>query len=158
MQKLQWVSGSVIDSFRFESSYRIDRNDVSLPSHCWTNGWQPLKNIVTNGWLTEKPSKNHWSQWLSRYHSINGNGHLKNHWFLAMVVNFLHLCLAEADIKQTNDSYWKILNVFCTECLEQDWPWLMSTSVFSCHICFQVSESSYLLLWVMYKCREKQKN
>ena len=30
------------------------QNDVSLPSHRWTNGWQPLKNIVTNGWLTEK--------------------------------------------------------------------------------------------------------
>ena len=45
-----------------------------------TNGWlneKPLKNIVTNGWLNEKPLKNHWSQWLSRYHSINGNGHLK---------------------------------------------------------------------------------
>ena len=32
----------------------LDRNDVSLPSHRWTNGWQPLKNIVTNGWLTKK--------------------------------------------------------------------------------------------------------
>ena len=53
----------------------LNRNDVSLPSHCWTNGWQPLKNIVTNGWLTEKPSKNHWSHWLNRYHSINANGH-----------------------------------------------------------------------------------
>ena len=74
-----------------ESSCRnkLDRSDVSLPSHRWTNGWQPLKNIVTNGWLTEKPSKNHWSQWLSRYHSINGNGHLRNHWFVAMVVDFL---------------------------------------------------------------------
>ena len=91
---------------------QLDRNDVSLPSHRWTNGWQPLKNIVTNGWLTDKPSKNHWSQWLSRYHSINGNGHLKNHWFLAMVVNFLPLCLAEADIKQTNDSFCKIKNIF----------------------------------------------
>ena len=30
----------------------IDRSDVSLPSHRLTNGWQPLKNIVTNGWLT----------------------------------------------------------------------------------------------------------
>ena len=64
-------------------------------------------------WLADwKPLKNHWSQWLSRYHSINGNGHLKNHWFFAMVVNFLPLCLAEADIKQTNDSFWKIKNIF----------------------------------------------
>ena len=55
---------------------RLDRNDVSLPSHRWTNGWQQLKTIVANGWLIEQPSKNHWSQWLSRYHSINGNGHL----------------------------------------------------------------------------------
>ena len=37
-------------------AFTIDRNDVSLPSHRWTIGWQPLKNIVTNGWLT----KNHW--------------------------------------------------------------------------------------------------
>ena len=41
---------------------------------------------------------------------------------------------AEADIKQSNDSFWKIINIFCTECLEQDLPFLMSTSVFSfCH-------------------------
>ena len=40
-------------------------------------------------WLADwKPLKNHWSQWLSRYHSINGNGHLKNHWFKVMVVMF----------------------------------------------------------------------
>ena len=71
----------------------LDRSDVSLPSHCWTNGW-----------LTEKPSKNHWSQWLSKYHSINGNGHLRNHWFVAMVVHCLPFYLAEADIKQTNDN------------------------------------------------------
>ena len=50
-------------------------------------------------WLTdqktiEKPLKNHWSQWLSSYHSTNGNGHLRNHWFGAMVVNFLPLCMA----------------------------------------------------------------
>ena len=99
----------------------LDLNDVSFPSHRWSNGWQPLKNIVTNGWLT-KPLKNRWSQWLSRYHSINGNGHLKNHWLFAMVLNFLPLCLAEADIKQTNDSFWKIKNIFL-QCLEQDVPW-----------------------------------
>ena len=29
-----------------------------------------------------------------------------------MVVNFWPLCLAEADIKQTNDSFWKIKNIF----------------------------------------------
>ena len=64
---------------KFITPLSLDRNDVSLPSHGWNNGWQPLKNIFTNGWLTEKPSKNNWYQWLSRYHSINGNGHLKNH-------------------------------------------------------------------------------
>ena len=62
------------DVYKYTTLYRdlisLDRSDVSLPSHRWTNSWQPLKNIVTNGWLTEKPSKNHWSQWLSRYHSI----------------------------------------------------------------------------------------
>ena len=36
-----------------EERYRVDRNNVSLPSHRWANGWQPLKNIITNGWLTE---------------------------------------------------------------------------------------------------------
>ena len=122
----------------------VDRSDVSLPSHHWTNGWQPLKNIVTNGWLTEKPSKNHWSQWLSRYHSINGNGHLKNHWFFAMVVNFLPLCLAEADIKQTNDSFWKIKNIFL-QCLEQDVPWFMSTCVLVDFMPCLVSDKSSLM-------------
>ena len=77
----------------------IDWNDVSLPSHCWTNGWQPSKTIVTNGWLSEKPLKNHWHQWLSWYHFINGNGDPKNHWFLAMVLNFLLYFLAKAKIK-----------------------------------------------------------
>ena len=27
----------------------LDWNDVSLPSHCWTNGRQPSKTIITNG-------------------------------------------------------------------------------------------------------------
>ena len=31
----------------------------------WTNGRQPSKTIETNGCLTQKPSKNHWTQWLS---------------------------------------------------------------------------------------------
>ena len=51
--------------------------------------------MVGNHWKTSSPMvdwmktiENHWSQWLSRYHSINGNGHLKNHWFKAMVVIF----------------------------------------------------------------------
>ena len=79
-------SGEKTPFTTFSFVCRLDRIDVSLPSHRWTNGWQPLKNIVTNGWPTEKPSKNHWSQWLSRYHSINGNGHLRNHWFVAMIV------------------------------------------------------------------------
>ena len=90
----------------------LDLYDVSLPSHRWTNGWQPLKKHCYQ-WLDDrKPLRNHWSQWLSRYHSINGNGHPKHHWFFAMVVNFLPLCLAEADIKQTNDSFWKLKKSF----------------------------------------------
>ena len=28
---------------------QVDWNDVLLPSHRWTNGWQPSKTIVTNG-------------------------------------------------------------------------------------------------------------
>ena len=50
-----------INDRRHPINLQLDRSDVSLPSHRWTNGWQPLKNIVTNGWLTEKPLKNHWS-------------------------------------------------------------------------------------------------
>ena len=49
--KIDWdVSCSVI---LFDRG--IDRSGVSLPSHRWTNGWQTLKNIITNGWMTEKP-------------------------------------------------------------------------------------------------------
>ena len=78
----------------------LDWKDVSLPSHCWTNGWQPSKTIVTDGWLSEKPLKNHWYQWLSWYHSINGNGDPTNHWFLTMVLNFLLSFQTKAKIKQ----------------------------------------------------------
>ena len=92
-------------SVRIFNRIWLDWNDVSLPSHCWTNGWQPLKTIVTNGWLSEKPLKNHWHQWLSWYHSINGNGDPKNHWFLAMVLNFLLYFLAKAKIKQDFKKY-----------------------------------------------------
>ena len=46
----------------------------------------------------KKPLKNHWYQWLSWYHSINGNGDPRNHWFLAMVLIFLLSFLAEAKI------------------------------------------------------------
>ena len=31
------------------------KNAVLLLSHCWTNGWQPMKTSVTNIWLCEKP-------------------------------------------------------------------------------------------------------
>ena len=104
-------------------SFRLDRSDVSLPSHSWTNGWQPLKNIVTNGWLTE----NHWKtidflQWLY----------------------FLPLGLAEADIKQTNVSFWKIENIFL-QWLEQDVPWFMSTCVLVYFMPYWVSDKSSLM-------------
>ena len=66
----------------------IGWNDVSLPSHCWNNGCQPLKTIVSDGWLSEKPSKNHCHQWLGGYHSINGNSDPKNHWFLANLKSY----------------------------------------------------------------------
>ena len=60
------------------------------------------KNIVTNGWSAEKPLKNHWSQWLSMYHSINGDGHLWKPLIYGDGSKFLHLCLASGDIKQIN--------------------------------------------------------
>ena len=46
-----------------------DWNNVSLPSHRWTDGWQPSKTIVIDGWLSEKPLKNH--QW--QYRVIKSN-------------------------------------------------------------------------------------
>ena len=60
-----------------------------------------------------------------------------------MVVNFLPLCLAEADIKQTNDSFWKIKNIFL-QCLEQDVPWFMSTCVLVDFMPCLVSDKSSL--------------
>ena len=96
---------AVCDETQNLNDTSLDWNDVSLPSHCWTNGWQPSKTIVTNGWLSEKPLKNHWHQWLSWYHFINGNGDPKNHWFLAMVLNFLLYFLAKAKIKQDFKKY-----------------------------------------------------
>ena len=31
---------------------QLDLNDGSLPFHCWTNKWQPLKIIINNGKMT----------------------------------------------------------------------------------------------------------
>ena len=31
---------------------QLDLNDGSLPFHCWTNKWQPLKIIINNGQMT----------------------------------------------------------------------------------------------------------
>ena len=60
-------------------------------------------------------------------------------------VNFLPLCQAEADIKQTNDSFWRIKKKL--ECLEQDVPIICPpvNVQFSCHVCLQVSDTSYLI-------------
>ena len=33
-----------------------------------------MKTIETNGWMTPKPSKNHWKQWCGGWKSVNGNG------------------------------------------------------------------------------------
>ena len=124
-------------------------SDMSRPERCIVtiaslDQWLATIEKHRYQWLADwKPLKNHWSQWLSRYHSINGNGHLKNHWFFAMVVNFLPLCLAEADIKQTNDSFWKIKNIFL-QCLEQDVPWFMSTCVLVDFMPCLVSDKSSL--------------
>ena len=45
------------------------------------------------------------------------------------------------------NQWWLLENYkyLCTERLGQDLPWFMSTSVFSCHVCFQVSDTSYLI-------------
>ena len=56
-----------------------------LPFHRRTNGRQPSKTIETNGCLTPKPSKNHWTQWLSLTIPFNGDGAFQNHWNFAMV-------------------------------------------------------------------------
>ena len=56
-----------------------------LPFHRHTNGRQPSKTIETNGCLTPKPSKNHWTQWLSLTIPFNGDGAFQNHWNFAMV-------------------------------------------------------------------------
>ena len=60
--------------------------DVRLmlwPMHC--NGGQPLKTIVTNGCLTQKPSENHRFQWLSPTIPFNGDGTPENHRNFSMV-------------------------------------------------------------------------
>ena len=64
---------------------RLDFNDGMLPFHRRTNGRQPSKTIETNGCLTPKPSKNHWTQWLSLTIPFNGDGAFQNHWNFAMV-------------------------------------------------------------------------
>ena len=56
-----------------------------LPFHRPTNGRQPSKTIKTNGCLTPKPSKNHWTQWLPLTIPFNGDGAFQNHWNFAMV-------------------------------------------------------------------------
>ena len=63
----------------------LDFNDGMLPFHRWTNGRQPSKTIETNGCLTPKPSKNHWTQWLPLTIPFNGDGAFQNHWNFAMV-------------------------------------------------------------------------
>ena len=114
----------VIADTRLNESDRPERCIVTIAS---LDQWLATIEKHCYQWLADwKPLKNHLSQWLSRYHSTNGNGHLKNHWFFAMVVNFRPLCLAEADIKQTNDGFWKIKDIFFSV-LRQDVPWFMSS-------------------------------
>ena len=134
-------SSRLLRLLRFLRSFRPERCIVTIAS---LDQWLATIEKHRYQWLADwKPLKNHWSQWLSRYHSINGNGHLKNHWFFAMVVNFLPLCLAEADIKQTNDSFWKIKNMFL-QCFEQDVPLFMSTCVLVDFMPCLVSDKSSL--------------
>ena len=133
---------------------------IQMFTKIWGHGNRPERCIVTIAsldqwlatiekhryqWLADwKPLKNHWSQWLSRYHSINGNGHLRNHCFLAMVVNFLPLCLAGADIKEANDSFLKINNL-CLSVLSKMCIDLCPNMYFhfSCHVCSQVCVSIF---------------
>ena len=49
-------------------------NDPSKQSHCWSKGPYPSKTIEINGWMTPKPSKNHWKQWSGGWKSFNGDG------------------------------------------------------------------------------------
>ena len=81
-------AGQNSDSFSLAGLYILilDWNDVSLPSHRWTNGWQPLKTIVTNGWMSDKSLKN--GRHLSTYHSLNDKGCFESHWFLVISVKF----------------------------------------------------------------------
>ena len=51
----------------------------------WTNGPWPLKIIEANGWMTPKPSKNHWNQWSGGWKSFHGDGRVtqkpsENYW------------------------------------------------------------------------------
>ena len=52
------------------SPFYLDHNDPSKPSHRLTNGPEPSKTIESDGSNIEKPSKNHWWQWLDRPKNI----------------------------------------------------------------------------------------
>ena len=70
---------------QLKAMWQLDFNDGMLPFHRRTNGRQPSKTIKTNGCLTPKPSKNHWTQWLPLTIPFNGDGAFQNHWNFAMV-------------------------------------------------------------------------
>ena len=63
--------------------------------------------------------KNHWktigNNGLAGTSSINGNGYPRNHWFLAIVLNFLFSFLAKAKFKQALTNmlikYFRIANL-----------------------------------------------
>ena len=75
------VSWPVPSIYRWSTSSLSspDRPERCIVTIASLNQWLATIEKDRHQWLTEKPSKNHWSQWLSRYHSINGNGHLNNH-------------------------------------------------------------------------------
>ena len=87
--------------------------------------------------------------WVSSWTKFFWTRHLD--WDLTAIasVNFLPLCRADADIKQTNDSFWTILKKIRVSwlskmCLFYVHLWMFSFHApifqFSCHVCFVVKD------------------
>ena len=126
---------------------RVDFDDGTEPFHRRTNGAQPSKTIFTNGYLTWKPSENHWSQWLPSTIPFNGDCNFENHWKFAMVAKE---CAKSPTNTTTNFKLKKILSFrvyLHLKCISSSWS-RVSLKISREHLFFRFLSRSKLSLTI----------